>query len=262
MMFASWLARSLSPATVRIYIAAVRSLQIDLGFSDPTLSAPRLRRVIKGIQRSDVVSRSRRRPITQETLLAILSSLHSSGSSYDALMFWSACCLAFYGFLRVSEFTSSVPFNPSRDLTLADIQFLLSSSVAQLRIQIKRSKIDPVGQGCYIYLARTSRAACPVAALSTYLSVRGSSTGPLFIWSDGSPLTAPQVNFYLRDLLSRAGVPGYFSAHSFRIGAATAAAAAGVPDHLIQALGRWSSATYLQYIRTSPDTLANAVANL
>jgi hypothetical protein len=32
MMFASWLARSLPPATVRIYIAAVRSLHIDLGF--------------------------------------------------------------------------------------------------------------------------------------------------------------------------------------------------------------------------------------
>jgi hypothetical protein len=64
MMFASWLARSLSPATVRIYIAAVRSLHIDLGFTDPTLNAPRLRRVIKGIQRSDVVSRPRRRPIT------------------------------------------------------------------------------------------------------------------------------------------------------------------------------------------------------
>ena len=38
-MFASWLARSLSPATVRIYIAAVRSLHIDLGFTDPTLNA-------------------------------------------------------------------------------------------------------------------------------------------------------------------------------------------------------------------------------
>ena len=71
MMFASWLARSLPPATVRIYIAAVRSLHIDLGFTHPTLDAPRLRRVIKGIQRVDVVSRSRSRPIAHKTLLAI-----------------------------------------------------------------------------------------------------------------------------------------------------------------------------------------------
>jgi hypothetical protein len=41
---------------------------------------------------------------------------------------------------------------------------------------------------------------------------------PPFLWSDGSPLnlTAPQVNFNMRDLLSRAGVPGYFSAVSDR----------------------------------------------
>jgi hypothetical protein len=49
-------------------------------------------------------------------------------------MFWSACCLAFYGFLRIREFSPSVPFNPNRELTLANIQFLLSSSVAKLRI--------------------------------------------------------------------------------------------------------------------------------
>ena len=36
----------------------------------------------------------------------------------------------------------------------------------------------------------------------------------------------------------------------------------GMPDHLIQALGRWSNAAYLQCIRTSQDTHSNAVANL
>jgi hypothetical protein len=36
-------------------------------------------------------------------------------------------------------------------------------------------------------------------------------------------------------------------------------AAAAMPDHLIQALGRWSSAAYLQYIHTSPDTLAKTL---
>ena len=44
--------------------------------------------------------------------------------------------------------------------------------------------------------------------------------------------------------------------HSFRIGAATAAAAAGVPDHLIQYLGRWTSSAYLRYIWTSLDSIA------
>ena len=45
--------------------------------------------------------------------------------------------------------------------------------------------------------------------------------------------------------------------HSFRIEAATAAARAGVPDHLIKAMGHWQSEAYHVYIRTPPKTLAS-----
>ena len=47
------------------------------------------------------------------------------------------------------------------------------------------------------------------------------------------------------------------SSHSFRIGAATIAAAAGFPRWLIQALGRWSSNCYKEYIRIPQTTLCN-----
>ena len=57
MLFVSWLAQSLSPASVVVYLASVRSLHIDQGFLDPTLHSPRLRRVLQGIRRS--ASRSR-----------------------------------------------------------------------------------------------------------------------------------------------------------------------------------------------------------
>ena len=49
---------------------------------------------------------------------------------------------------------------------------------------------------------------------------------------------------WVRQILVSAGTPGNFSSHSFRIGAVTVAARCGVPDHLIQALGRWSSNAY------------------
>ena len=43
---------------------------------------------------------------------------------------------------------------------------------------------------------------------------------------------------------------GNFSSHSFRIGAATVTACNGVPDHLIQSMGRLSSNACQLYIRT------------
>ena len=41
--------------------------------------------------------------------------------------------------------------------------------------------------------------------------------------------------------------------HSFRIGGASAAASAGVPDSQIQILGRWSSDAYRRYIHVSDN---------
>jgi len=61
---------------------------------------------------------------------------------------------------------------------------------------------------------------------------------------------------WLWQILASTNIPGNFSSHSFRIGAATVAAHNGVPDHLIQALGCWSSSAYQLYIRTLSESLA------
>ena len=72
----------------------------------------------------------------------------------------------------------------------------------------------------------------------------------LFIHLDRSPLTKFQVNQVLKKGLQLKGFPHQsYSTHSFRIGAATSAAANGFSDEEIQSLGRWRSSAFQRYIR-------------
>ena len=97
---------------------------------------------------------------------------------------------------------------------------------------------------------------CAVHAVLAYLSLRGDSPGPLFLLQNGQPLSRTILTDWLRQIMSASGIPGNFSSHSFRIGAASVAARNGVPDHLIQVLGRWTSNAYQLYIRTPSEYLA------
>ncbi len=92
-------------------------------------------------------------------------------------------------------------------------------------LNLKFSKTDQFGKGCKVVLARSSNALCPVSALMRYLHLRGRSPGPLFRCADGSALTKEKLNYKLQNILKKCGWPQTFTLHSFRVGAATTAAA-------------------------------------
>ena len=260
MFFATWLScyRKLSPPTVTSYLSAVRSLHVDLGLPDPMLGSHRLHRLVRGVRRQGPPSqRVSRLPVTNRLMVVLGQSL--AMPSFNHRMFWAACCAAFFGFLRVGEFTCPGVFDPPCHLSRSDISL---DSAGCFLLHLKRSKSDPFARGCVVLLAPSGSWICPVSALANYLELRGSSPGPLFVCDDGRPLTPGLVNKWLRAILSSAGVVGNYSSHSFRIGAATSAALAGVPDHLIKVLGRWSSDAYLTYIRTPPEQLMAVARHL
>lgn len=120
-LFATFLAYSLKHSSIKVYLSAVRSFHIELGFSDPLVSCFRLQRVVRGIKRIQGVSVTPRLPVTKDTMMVIYRSLHFQ--VYDHVMLWSACCMAYFGFLRSSEFTTPNSFNPSIHLTLRDVAF-------------------------------------------------------------------------------------------------------------------------------------------
>ena len=174
-------------------------------------------------------------------------------------MLWAAMLTAFHGFLRVSEYTAShiKKYNPLTSLCFEDITILPHGAIS---VYIKASKTDPFRQGTVIHLYQNNSPLCPVLALKKFLPFHATRSGPLFTWKDGRYLTRSGLASILAKIK-----PQHISSmtsHSFRIGAATTAAAAGYPRWLIQALGRWSSNCYRDYIRIPHNTLQNVSISL
>ena len=80
-----------------------------------------------------------------------------------------------------------------------------------------------------------------------------------YLWyEDGRPLTRGRFVEALRKGLGEAGISQKdYCSHSFRIGAATTAAARGVEDAVIKTLGRWESLAYLRYVKIPRAELAS-----
>lgn len=246
---------------MRVYLSAVRALHIQGGFPDPLVGCNRIPLVIRGLRRSKSSSCNQKVPITLLVLYAIRAQLNLD--IHNDMMLWAACCVAFFGFLRASEFT--VPphgFSANKHLSLKDISVDKQSVPDNVFMHLKFSKTDQFGKGTNIVLARTDTDVCPVSALMSYLHVRGSTPGPLFLLSDGTPLTKGKLNVHLQHVLKQCGWPGIFTLHSFRVGAATTAASLGFPDYLIQALGRWTSDAYKVYVKLPQDRLHLASKSL
>ena len=82
------------------------------------------------------------------------------------------------------------------------------------------------------------------------MEIWGTNPGPLFVTEEGLPLAKTTFLKMFHATLTKAGIdPSQFKGHSFRIGAATTAAAAGVHSSIIKSLGRWASSTFEKYIQ-------------
>ena len=133
-LFATHLSRTLQANTIQVYVAAVSHLYLTKGLSSPTSNNPMLSLAIRGIQhlQDPAHLRPRRQPLTNAILVQMLGLLDSDHlQTHDMLMVKAALTLEFFGFLRVSEFTTlgrgklNPRIHPTRqDITWSEDGFL------------------------------------------------------------------------------------------------------------------------------------------
>ena len=240
----------LAPSSISTHTSAVAFVHKMQGWPDPTDSFC-IRKLKEGIRRGGQKADSRR-PISFELLGRLYNVLGAIASSrYDTALFRAAFALAFFGFLRVGEFTArSMGADCSKVLSVDDVWFG-GPGRSVMYVRLRFSKTDQRGESTdLIFQSLPTFSVCPVRSLSEYLSMRPSCHGPLFCKFDGSPLTASQFRMMLNRALGSLGIPAKgYNGHCFRIGAATWAAHLKVSGVQIQALGRWKSGAFNSYIR-------------
>ena len=161
--------------------------------------------------------------------------------------------------MRAGELTvlSDAEFDEKVHLCVADVVLDNKRNPSMVRVTVKQSKTDPFRKGVELFIGRTGTNLFPVAALLDYLSVRVSGPGRLFVFTDGWTLSRQRFVDRVRDGLVKAGVDQTkFCGHSFRIGTVTTAAAKGVEDCIIKALGWWESLAYLRHVKLPREQLS------
>ena len=263
--FAAYLAeQNMSHQTIKTYLSAVRDAHISFGFPDfrSADNLPRLERIQAGIRRVQAQKGLKKRvrlPITPQ----ILDGLRRHwAANQEGRLLWAVASLCFFGFFRLGELLATVPDSPS-SLVWDDISFDHAHYPAIVKIHLRFAKCDQFGKGADVYIGRSGNSICPIAACLEFVTSRVREPGYFFLDSKKNPLLKPRFATELRKALDAIGQCQHdYAGHSFRIGAATAAAAAGLEDSTIQLLGRWSSAAFLTYIRTPGRQLAAATASI
>ena len=146
-------------------MAGVRPLHVEQGFPNPLDNRLRLERVLRGIKRTQGSEKRDRRPITIVVLRKLDQQLLLT--RYDDSMFWAACCLGFFGFLRSGEFTitSSTSYNHDLHLSVDEIHVDRTKSQKYMLVNIKASKTDQFRKGFTLRLATSGSTICAVRAV-------------------------------------------------------------------------------------------------
>jgi len=247
-LFVAWASiEGFTYRTVRLYVSAI-------GFHCKVKQCPDvsthyvIQKALDGLRKDGRGVRTRL-PITHSILGSILLSLPSICINvYETRLFVAAYTLAFFAFLRVGELAAKTKVCYKDVISISDVRMQPDGN--SFVLVIRNSKTDQLGFGTTLRICSTGRSLCPVKSMRLYLQQRPPFLGALLCHFNGAPLTRYEFTAVLKRALTRLKLEySNYTSHSFRIGAATAAAMSGCSAEVIKQAGRWRSEAYRVYIK-------------
>ena len=159
---------NLSVSTAKLYLSAVGNLHKEHGFPSPVRHTL-VQTVLKGFCRKVPQPPDQRLPVTLDIMRFLKTQIAASSFCYhDQRLIWFAFNLAYFGFLRVGEFTTSDSFSYDSDRCLRFRDIYVSPSGSHLTVVIRKSKTDQHSFGHQVTIPATGRSICPVNACRKY----------------------------------------------------------------------------------------------
>lgn len=270
--------KGLRYTTIKKYISGVRSWCLNSGvdISVFTEDKPLLQRLINALKKMQGgAAATARIPVTLELCSLIKPELNLK--LHDHRVLWAMLVTGVRGLLRLGELTHENPTGKEYKLKLLrdeNLSTFTTSTCRGFELLLRASKTDLFRETVTVPIFFTGDELCAASALEQMLrgrpaSVQKGASTPLFTLANGRILTRPTFVFFLRKLICRVNRKhelhidvNKVSGHSLRRGGATSMAHAGIPDRIIQLMGRWKSSAYKLYIQTPKTDLYKGASRL
>jgi hypothetical protein len=249
--------RKLSPDTVKIYLSdlklAHKIRSVDPNFENDFF----IKAMLKGAKNVSLYTNITKKSkfVMSFPLLKIIGHeiALSNWTNDSKLVFWSACCVAFFGSFRLGEILPKSE-NSIENLTWSRIRFTNMGSVV---LNIRFPKVIRNISGDFVDLFEIKNSTfCPYSSLKSLAVKRTLEIEkdlPVFQFANGRILSPKVFTSTVVSLLERhiGESAKNFSGHSFRaaIPSALASSPSLASDSDIMLWGRWSSESYKAYVR-------------
>ena len=250
--FVVYMSTHIKPDSVNSYLSGICN-QLEVYF--PNVRKNRnsilVSRTLAGCRRRFGTPTQRKQPLSSHDLRKVLSRIGSS-KSHDNQLFLAILFTGFHGLFHLGELTFPDRV-ASRDYRKIMSRHTVDITQSSYSLLLPGHKADRFFEGSTVIIQKTNLATDPHNIFVSYIKSRD-AIHPFKpeLWLRQSGIV-PTRSWFIKKL--RNFFPSHIAGQSMCAGGATSLAEAGVPPHIIQAIGRWSSDTFKIYIRKNPVLL-------